>query len=49
MENIAFDCHKRYSFYSIEDAADERWTSRGRCKVVVENFGEWTPIELPSE
>ena len=20
MENIAFDCHKRYSFYSIEDA-----------------------------
>ncbi|RKX24818.1 MAG: transglutaminase [Candidatus Zixiibacteriota bacterium] len=29
--------------------ANERWTSRGRCKVVVENFGEWTPVESPSE
>lgn len=29
--------------------ANERWTSRGRCKVVVENFGEWTPIEPPKE
>lgn len=29
--------------------ANERWTSKGKCKVVVENFGEWTPIELPSE
>ncbi len=29
--------------------ANERWTSKGRCKVVVENFGEWTPIEPPPE
>lgn len=29
--------------------ANERWTSRGKCKVVVENFGEWTPIESPVE
>jgi len=29
--------------------ANERWTSMGRCKVVVENFGEWTPVESPSE
>jgi len=27
---------------------NERWTSRGRCKVVVEAFAEWTPIE-PAE
>ncbi len=27
--------------------ANERWTSRGRCKVVVENFAEWTPIDAP--
>jgi hypothetical protein len=25
--------------------ANERWTSKGRCKIVVENFGEWTPLE----
>jgi transglutaminase-like putative cysteine protease len=25
--------------------ANERWTSRGRCKIVVENFGEWTPLD----
>ncbi len=24
---------------------NERWTSQGRCKVVVENIGEWTPLE----
>jgi glutamine cyclotransferase len=24
--------------------ANEHWTSKGRCKLVVENFGEWTPI-----
>ena len=29
--------------------ASERWTSKGRCKIAVENFGEWTPIKLPSE
>jgi sugar lactone lactonase YvrE len=29
--------------------ANERWTSKGRCKVVVENFAEWTPIEPPGE
>jgi len=29
--------------------ANERWTSRGKCKVVVENFGEWTPIESTVE
>ncbi len=23
---------------------NERWTSEGRCKVVVENIGEWTPL-----
>jgi hypothetical protein len=23
---------------------NERWTSKGRCKVVVENIGEWTPV-----
>ena len=23
---------------------NERWTSQGRCKVVVENIGEWTPL-----
>ena len=25
--------------------SNERWTSQGRCKVVVENFGEWSPVE----
>ncbi len=29
--------------------ANEHWTSVGRCKVEVENFGEWTPVEPPSE
>ncbi len=29
--------------------ANERWTSKGKCKVAVENIAEWTPIELPSE
>ncbi len=29
--------------------ANERWTSQGRCKVVVENFGEWSPIKAESE
>ncbi|UCE25445.1 MAG: transglutaminase [Candidatus Zixiibacteriota bacterium] len=24
--------------------ANERWTTKGRAKVVVENFGEWTPM-----
>jgi hypothetical protein len=23
--------------------ANERWTSKGKCKVVVKSFGEWTP------
>ncbi|MDD4051645.1 MAG: hypothetical protein PHR28_07090 [candidate division Zixibacteria bacterium] len=23
---------------------NERWTSEGKCKVVVENIGEWTPL-----
>jgi len=23
---------------------NERWTSKGKCKVVVENIGEWTPL-----
>ncbi len=26
--------------------ANERWTSMGRAKVVVENFGEWTPVTV---
>lgn len=26
--------------------ANERWTSKGRCKIDAENFGEWTPIDL---
>jgi sugar lactone lactonase YvrE len=25
--------------------ANERWTSKGRCKIEVENFGEWSPLE----
>jgi transglutaminase-like putative cysteine protease len=25
--------------------ANERWTASGRCKVMVENFAEWTPAE----
>lgn len=25
--------------------ANERWTSRGRCKIEVENFGEWSPLK----
>ena len=24
---------------------NERWTSKGKCKMVVENIGEWTPLE----
>jgi len=24
--------------------ANERWTSKGRCKISVENIGEWTPL-----
>ena len=24
--------------------ANERWTSTGRCKIVVENFAEWSPV-----
>jgi len=28
---------------------NERWTSKGRCKVTVEAFGEWTPLEMESE
>jgi hypothetical protein len=28
--------------------ANERWTSKGRCKVASENFGEWTPLETDS-
>jgi sugar lactone lactonase YvrE len=27
--------------------SNERWTSKGRCKIVVENFGEWSPLESP--
>jgi transglutaminase-like putative cysteine protease len=23
---------------------NERWISKGKCKVVVESFGEWTPV-----
>jgi transglutaminase-like putative cysteine protease len=26
--------------------SNERWTSKGRCKVAVEAFGEWTPLKL---
>jgi len=29
--------------------ANERYTSAGKCKVVVENFGEWSPLGLPEE
>ena len=29
--------------------ANEKWTSIGKCKVVVENFGEWSPIDLSKE
>ena len=29
--------------------ANERWTSRGRCKVVSENFGEWSPLEIDTQ
>ncbi|MBD3402016.1 transglutaminase [candidate division GN15 bacterium] len=29
--------------------ANERWQSRGKCKVVVENFGEWTPVAISAE
>jgi len=29
--------------------ANEHWTSKGKCKIVVENFGEWTPIESSGE
>ncbi|HWR83817.1 MAG TPA: transglutaminase-like domain-containing protein, partial [Candidatus Deferrimicrobium sp.] len=25
--------------------ANERWTSTGRCKITVENIGEWSPVE----
>ncbi len=25
--------------------SNERWTSKGKCKIVVENFGEWSPLE----
>lgn len=25
--------------------ANEWWTSKGRCKIVVENFGEWSPLD----
>lgn len=28
---------------------NERWTSKGKCKVVLENVAEWTPLEVPSE
>jgi sugar lactone lactonase YvrE len=24
---------------------NERWTSKGKCKVVVENIGEWSPVK----
>ncbi len=27
--------------------ANERWVSKGKCKVVVESFAEWTP--MPAE
>lgn len=25
--------------------SNEQWTSEGRCEIVVENFGDWTPLE----
>jgi DNA-binding beta-propeller fold protein YncE len=25
--------------------SNERWTSEGRCKIVVENIGEWSPLK----
>jgi len=29
--------------------ANERWTSKGRCKIVVEYFGEWSPVVEDNE
>ncbi len=29
--------------------ANQKYTSRGRCKIAVEYFGEWTPLETDSE
>jgi len=29
--------------------ANEWWTSEGRCKIEVENFGEWSPLEKTAE
>ncbi len=29
--------------------ANQTWTSQGRCKIVVEYFGEWTPLEPAEE
>ncbi|MCK4857043.1 MAG: transglutaminase domain-containing protein, partial [candidate division Zixibacteria bacterium] len=29
--------------------ANERWTSKGKCKITVEAFGEWTPLEIEEE
>jgi hypothetical protein len=29
--------------------ADEKWTSEGRCKIVVEYYGEWTPLSETEE
>ncbi|MBN1212594.1 MAG: transglutaminase [candidate division Zixibacteria bacterium] len=29
--------------------ANARWTSKGRCKLVVEYYGEWSPLEKESE
>jgi len=29
--------------------ANERWTSRGRCKIVSENFGEWSPLQAEAK
>ncbi|HUU44188.1 MAG TPA: transglutaminase domain-containing protein [Acidobacteriota bacterium] len=29
--------------------ANARWTTKGRCKLVAENFAEWTPIETAAD
>ncbi len=29
--------------------ANERWTSKGRCKIEAENFGEWSPLKKAEE
>ncbi len=29
--------------------SNEEWKSKGRCKIVVENFGEWSPLNMETE